>query len=366
MDPLTHTLAGATLAETPLGRVGGLRRGLAIGTLLVAANLPDIDVSCYFVGSDYALGQRRGLTHGILAALLLPLLLAGVALLWDRWRSGRTGREPTRAAPLLLIAAVGVWSHPALDWLNVYGIRFLAPFDWTWFYGDGLHIVDPWLWLLLGGAVFLTRSRSPRGLVLWSLLAALTSALVIAFAPPVARIVWLAGLTLLAALRWRRGPRTGERPALIAAAVALLYVTILTASSALGEAMVRRELHARGEGPAGGVMVAPEPTDPLHRRVVAETPEGYRLGRISWLGSPPLVFEERIVPYPRMTPVVRAALRAPSVAGFVTWMRYPFVEVSPEGSGYRVDLIDLRYARRATGDFGTASVRLGADLAPVE
>jgi membrane-bound metal-dependent hydrolase YbcI (DUF457 family) len=30
-------------------------------------------------------------------------------------------------------------SHPALDFLNVYGVRWLMPFDATWFFGDVLY-----------------------------------------------------------------------------------------------------------------------------------------------------------------------------------------------------------------------------------
>ena len=32
--------------------------------------------------------------------------------------------------------------QPLLDWLNTYGVRFLMPFDGTWFYGDALFIID--------------------------------------------------------------------------------------------------------------------------------------------------------------------------------------------------------------------------------
>jgi len=369
MDPITHTLAGAALAESRLGRLGGLRHGLALGTLLVAANLPDIDVSCYVAGSDFALGQRRGLTHGILALVVLPFALWGMALLIDRWRSSRaTDRTPAPAGALLAVAVVGVWSHPTLDWLNVYGVRLLAPFDWTWFYGDGVFIVDPWLWLLLGGAVFLARPRGRWGAILWALFAVVATVLVIAAAPPPARWVWLGGLAAVVAARRLTPVATtlaGEHLALAALATLVVYVTALTTSARVGEGMVRHELEQRGEGPIARVMVGPEAADPFHRQVVAETQAGYRLGRIRWLETPRLVFDERVIPYPTPSPVVRAALHAPSVAGFVTWMRFPAVEVEATSEGYSVHLLDIRYARRATGGFGTATVRLGPDLEPL-
>ena len=338
---------------------------MTTGLLLVAANAPDVDVSCYLVGPDFALGTRRGWTHGVLAALVLPFLVAGLALLWRRWR-GRSSGVRARWGPVLLLAAVGVWSHPLLDLLNVYGIRLLAPFDWTWFYGDAVYIVDPWLWLVLGGAVFLVRSRSRRGLVLWGVLAALTTAAVLVAAPVVARWVWLAGLALLIGWRAGRGPVPDERTGRLAwgtAAVVAVYCVTMAASAAYGAALVRQELSVRGEGPLRRLMVGPEAADPFHRRVVVETPVGYRLGRVSWLtflGEPLLSWEPRIVPYPPPTPEVREAFRAESVAGFVSWVRFPAVEMeaAPGGGATVVHLIDLRYARRPTGDFGTATVQL--------
>ena len=370
MDPLTHSLAGACLAETPLARrwgsAGGLSRGLTTGLLLLAANAPDVDVACWAVGPDFALGHRRGWTHGLLAMVALPLLVTGLVLLWRRWRGPGTGGASRR--PVLLLAAVGVWSHPLLDLLNVYGIRLLAPLDWSWFYGDAVHIVDPWLWLILGGAVFLVRSRSRRGALLWGTLGGLTTAAILIAAPPAARWVWLAWVAVLAALRLRGAVSepSGGRLAWAALGAAVLYCTAMAASAVAGAALVREQIAARGEGPLRGLMVGPEPADPFHRRVVVEIPVGYLLGRVSWLEEPRLELDPRIIPYPAPSPEVRAALQASSVQGFLEWVRFPTTEVEAGPDGAAVHFVDLRYARRPTGEFGTATVRLDEQLQPVE
>src|SRR3546814_6771818 len=70
MDNLTHSLAGAMLGQMGLKR----RTGLAMPTLILAANLPDIDAGCALYGIE-SLAMRRGLTHGPIALLVLPLLL---------------------------------------------------------------------------------------------------------------------------------------------------------------------------------------------------------------------------------------------------------------------------------------------------
>lgn len=76
MDNLTHSLFGAMLAETGLKRT----TPLATATLIIGANLPDIDGLATFGGSDFALYFRRGWTHGVLAMAVLPALLAGAML----------------------------------------------------------------------------------------------------------------------------------------------------------------------------------------------------------------------------------------------------------------------------------------------
>ena len=94
MDPLTHTLVGASLAETRVGRVG-----LGTATCVIGANLPDIDAATYFLGGDLALGFRRGWTHGVLAMAVLPPLLAWVMHQVDRVRCSRTPGSETGAVP---------------------------------------------------------------------------------------------------------------------------------------------------------------------------------------------------------------------------------------------------------------------------
>ena len=174
MDPLTHTLVGASLAETRVGRVG-----LGTATCVIGANLPDIDAATYLLGADLALGFRRGWTHGVLAMAVLPPLLAWVMDQVDRVRCGRTpAARPVRFGRLVVLAYIAVLSHPALDWLNTYGTRLLMPFDGRWFYGDALFIVDPWVWLLLGTVVVLAHSGSRLQATGWIALGVIVTTLV--------------------------------------------------------------------------------------------------------------------------------------------------------------------------------------------
>lgn len=166
MDNLTHSLAGALLGQMGLKK----KTGLAIPTLILAANLPDIDAGCAIYGIE-SLSMRRGVTHGPIALLLLPILLWAVVLAFDRWQERRgkrpPGRPPVHKGWLLALAYIGCLSHPALDWLNNYGIRLLEPFSHRWFYGDSIFIIDLWIWIALGVSIWLSLRRERAGTANW-------------------------------------------------------------------------------------------------------------------------------------------------------------------------------------------------------
>lgn len=162
MDNLTHSLAGAVLGQMGLKK----KTGLAMPTLIIAANLPDIDAVATLLGGHQHLALRRGITHGPPAMLILPLLLWAAMLAWDKWRPSEK-RLPVHKGWLLALAYIGTLSHPALDWLNVYGVRLLEPFSSQWFYGDTLFIIDVWIWAALAIGVWLSIRRERKGQGNW-------------------------------------------------------------------------------------------------------------------------------------------------------------------------------------------------------
>jgi len=119
----------------------------AMPALIIAANLPDIDS---WIARPLGLSPRtfhRGFTHGIGGMVTMPILAFAIIWLWEKLQPGKEGA--IRPAGLLLACFLGVLSHPALDFLNTYGVRLLEPFSHRWFYGDTLFIVDPWIWIML-------------------------------------------------------------------------------------------------------------------------------------------------------------------------------------------------------------------------
>ncbi len=350
MDPVAHTFAGMALAAA------GLRRAtpLAATALVLGANAPDVDILSAFGADQASTAFRRGWTHGVPALALWPFVLTGVLLAWDRYVRLRRKPDaaPARAGPLLALTALAVVTHPTLDWLNNYGLRWLMPFDGTWFYGDALFVIDPWFWLLLGGAAFLTFSRSKLARVRWIVFFALATWLIIAndeIVPRLSAALWLAGAAALVAARWwlRDAPvATFERVAQAGIAVAAVYVVVMVGASAAARAEVRAIVASQGIEPED-VMVAPAPADPFGGDVVVMTRDEYYLGSFNWLMDPRLSLDAERVPRPRGAEFQLAA-QAPAARRFLVWSRYPAVELElvPDGGGVRVSFTDVRYRER--------------------
>lgn len=323
MDNLTHSLVGAALGQAGLKR----RTPLAMATLLIGANFPDIDVVAVPLGRGLEL--RRGWTHGVLALAVLPFVLTALVLAWDRWvrrraRSapgrGVAGPEPgpeggaaARPREVLLLAFLSILTHPTLDWMNTYGMRWLMPFRDAWYYGDALFIVDPWILLALGAAVWLSARRRAAG----------------------AR------------------EAAAARPARIALGAVAAYTLAMLLVGVAGRGAVLRAFAPRRLAPAA-VMVAPVAWNPLVRDVVVRDGAAYRFGTLHVL---PWRLELRrdALPTGAADPAARRAAASPEVRPFLHWARFPYFETEYRADGEYVRISDARYG--AAG-WATMTVRV--------
>ena len=307
MDNVCHTLVGAALAETGLKH----RTRYGAAALMIAANLPDVDV-LVFVTSTPSVSFRRGWTHGILAQLLLPLALTGAFWAWDRWRAGSRepeagSRQGLRLGWLAALGYLGIYSHVFLDYLNNYGVRLLNPFDWRWLYGDAVFIIDPWLWLTLGLGVWLAR---------------------------------------------RRGR---PRPALVALGLAAVYIAGMLGLAQDARRHVIGEWQARTGQPPRALMVGPVPVVPWAREVIIDAGDSYRVGLYNvWPRR--LQLSEEIIPKHDRLAEVSAARAEPRVAAFLVWARFPFWELMRTPGGFVVTVRDVRFRERVAGTFNASAV----------
>ena len=361
MDPIAHTLFGAGLAEAGFKR----RSRLATPTLIIGANLPDIDGIASALGRDASLWWRRGWTHGVLALVVLPVLLT----LFMRWYARRRPRDgpPFKPRQILLLAYIGVLSHSLLDWMNTYGVRLLMPFDGRWFYGDAFFIVEPWMWLLAGAAVVLARSGSRMSVAAWILLGTATSALVLGFAevPLPAKAVWIAGVAAIVGVRLRGGRRDAPRLAIAGLTVLAAYGVAMLGGTHWARAEAAEALRGRGVV-VDRIMTGPVPANPLRRDGVVVGDGAYRRFTMNLLGGDLTVTAAGRTGFAdKHAAVIKAAMAAPAVRGFANWARFPYAVVESDGDGWAVTIRDLRYAGMDTPNpMFTVMVRLDSALNP--
>jgi inner membrane protein len=130
VDNVTHSLVGLMMSRSGIDR----KVAHAAPLMIIAANIPDIDVISLFGGPLTYLEWHRSYTHALISAPLMALIPPLILL----WR----GRFTVWAYAFSLI---GVLSHLVLDWTNIYGIRMLLPFSARWPRLDITDVVDPWI-----------------------------------------------------------------------------------------------------------------------------------------------------------------------------------------------------------------------------
>ena len=286
-----------------LSRAGlNKRTALATSTLVIANNLPDIDVGV-FATNTLAMSFRRGWTHGVLAQATLPIALTAAMLVYDRYRKKESPHDIVRPAQILLLAYIGVLLHVFMDFANSYGVRLLMPFSDRWFYGDALYIVDPWLYLSLG-------------------------------------LGWVLA---------KRNPR----PARIGVTIAALYVIAMMASNVIARREVADGLARAGRPDITRFMVTPVVVNPFRREVVIDIGDRYEKGNLWFEPAPHFRPGGFGIDKNLDRPAAQPLLQLPRARAYLRWSRFPFIQPDPSGG---VWINDYRYAN--AGPYGWSAVKL--------
>lgn len=366
MDNLTHSLVGLTAAKAGLDRLSPGTTSLCI----LAANAPDADIVMLAFGGRWTfLQHHRGITHSIVGALILaltlPLIFYSIDLILSRVR-GRPTRIKLRG--LMLASLVVTATHPLLDWANNYGVRFLLPWNARWFYGDFLFILDPVLWLVLGGVSFLLTAKTKKHIAAWIVIALVPSYLVLVGPSgptrlaneELIRVLWIVAMIVLVTLYRRKiGGRQGTRMAIAALAIVVIYCCGLAGMHALALRAARTEALAIAEKSGehlDKLAAMPTPANPFEWTCVMATDRAAYRFNLSLLrkqsGSSEFLRYEK----PMLTnPAVAEAVRDERSQIFLGFARFPVVEIVGEDCATQtlVQFADLRYTEpgRTRGTF---------------
>src|SRR5262249_27617706 len=151
-----------------------------------------------------------------------------------------------------------------------------------WSYGDLVFVIDPYLWLILGGAAFLLTARTRFLKITWAAIAAVLTFLVVASPrsdmlpnPRMFALVWILALGVLIVLFNKDArERWGERIAFAAFAFVLCYWTFLAFAHAQalkrGGEEAKRLANGNGEV-VGRVAAMPRLANPFRWDYLFET-----------------------------------------------------------------------------------------------
>jgi inner membrane protein len=364
MDNLTHSLVGLTAAKAGLEKLSPGATTLCV----LAANAPDSDIVVLAFGDRWTfLHHHRGITHAVVGvislAIILPLIFYGVDRLWSRYKD----QPPkTKLKGLMLASFIASATHPLLDWTNNYGIRFFLPWSQQWSYGDLVFIVDPYMWLILGGAVFLLTARSMFLKVIWGVIGTLTTFLVVASPrsgglpyPTLIAVSWIVTIVAFIVLAFKGArERWGRKIAYVAIAFVLCYWSFLAFAHL--RALARGNEEAAKLARANGETVArlaamPRLANPFRWDCVFETDRAmYRfdLGLLDAGAGSAVRYEK---PGPELNGVVDYVSQQRSAQIFLNFVRFPVLKLADPGCATRtlVQLADLRYTEpgRSRGSF---------------
>ncbi len=356
MDNLTHSLVGLAAAKAGLEKLSPRATTLCI----LAANAPDADIVTLIFGRWTFLHHHRGITHSIVGAFALAVTLPLIFYFADLLIARARKRAPNIRLPGLLLASfIATATHPLLDWTNNYGVRFLLPWNPRWFYGDFVFIVDPFLWIVLGGAAFLLTSKTRKHVIVWIVIALVPSYLVLV-APTgptrlasetLLRLLWIVALIVLVTLYRRKiGGRTGHRIAVAALAIVTVYCAGLAVIHAVALRQAERQaVNIAKQNAEQIVEVAAMPTlaNPTVWVCMLETDRATYRFKLSLLHGPPDTLE--IIRYERpeglSAELVAQAARDGRSQVFLGFARFPVVGVVGEDCATQtlVQFADLRY-----------------------
>lgn len=362
MDNLTHSLVGLTVAKAGLERLSPGATTLCV----LAANAPDSDIIVLAFGDRWDfLQHHRGITHAVVGviglAILLPLIFYGIDRLWSRFRN----HEPkTKLRGLLIASFIASATHPLLDWTNNYGIRFFLPWSQKWSYGDLVFIVDPYLWLILGGAVFLLTAKTRFYKGVWAVIAAALTFLIIASPrstdlpnPRLIALFWIVALIALIVLLLKDArERWGNRIAFVAIALVLCYWTLLgfAHSTAVGRGSEAAAKMATANGETIARLAAmPRLANPFRWDCVFETDRAMYRFELGLMGNQSNATPVR---YPKPAPeLVDTVSQQRPARVFLGFARFPVMQLADPSCTTRtlVQLADLRYTEpgRSRGSF---------------
>jgi inner membrane protein len=344
MEPVTHLLTGACLARAGCNR----KAAYATVTMVVAAQLPDIDTLWGLRGPVEGFTRHRGITHTLLGVPFEAAILVGAVYGVHVWRAKRYAarvaafrsdghtklrpltKVPARWGVLYGFALLALLSHLLLDYTNNYGLRPFFPFDDRWYAGSIVFIFDPLIFGLLVAALVLPS--------LFGLVSSEVGAKRQLFRGQGLAIAALLGILAVWSFRAVEHNRAVE----LAMVQTYAYVpTVPTPTSEVPD-MGRPDVSpdvAPVYLQAQRVLASPDPLSPFHWSVVTDFGPVYQLAEVD-VRNGAVTPQQTTYPRPDRGASVLRAEASPLGRAYIDWSPMPIVTVDKPLEGASADTVE--------------------------
>lgn len=285
MDPVTHALTGALIAQTGFSRRLG---GYSTLAMAAVAMFPDIDIIYRLESLPTYIENHRGLTHSFVGILGSGILLGAIL-----------GRIDKKRRYLAWIAAcwVALLSHQVLDLVTSYGTQILYPFNMNRYYLDWVFIID----------------------------------------------FFLSGILILFLMLCRKIPEQSERKAKLGLMLATGYILFCAANHSLALHQLTRSARANGI-PFQSAAAVPQPLLPLIWSGILDGGDFFYQKQLWSFQQPQPPFEV----YNKISgSIFEQKARSSELGVLYFWFaRYPVVKEYVQNRMHIVEFSDLRFKFR--------------------
>lgn len=285
MEPITHALSGVVSSSLGIRQEFGSSGVIAFTAACIS---PDIDSFISLMGQDLYLIHHRGLTHSVVFAPILALLLALFFSLFMKQMAFKN---------LFLLSLAGLGLHIALDLLNSYGTQIFYPFTHKAYSFDMDIILDAWFFLpLLIGVLLISIFTNNQRQIAASVLVILTVGC---------------------------GVRFGQK--------------------AKAESLIK-PLHPQTKFdiiPGSWKVIY----SPFYWRGVVSTPKDLKIYDVNTLNKRVVLIENMEI----LKEIEKYTKKSKLLKAFNRWSRFPYYKVSEDKDGVTINYGDLRFVDKPDG-----------------
>ncbi|MFN8670591.1 MAG: metal-dependent hydrolase [Candidatus Sericytochromatia bacterium] len=355
MENIAHTFFATALGQIGLKKLS--RLGMA--TLIISANLPDIDLLWSYYSDTAYIIHHRGITHTFLGIIIQILILSFTMYFFGKKQEEiYEFEEKVSFKNLILLSSVGLLSHLGLDYLNDYGIQPFFPFSDIKIQGSAIFIVDIWFWALLGGFTFISIDLTKKLKYLFSFFGLISSyiVLVVPDIPTLSKILYILIIIslFLAKISKYKIKQINDKLGLMVFGIFFIYLASVFSIKNQTEEFFKNTKLTVLNNQDNYYQLSPKPANPFEWIFFAKNDQKVFLGTTNFINQN----NKLVTSYDKNfnDNEIKKALETETGKAFLNFSPYIFAYKKKENNCVRIFLRDARYIRAGENSFASRNM----------